>query len=141
MRRRQAQRAAALVEFALAWPVAMLVVVASVEAAVWAAEAYAAHSAALAGAEAGSGAGASRLDATRVALRSLSASLVGTVPSEWCPSAPAAQEPAVWVCTIDLGGAIEVDVGGTAPALVPMGPGGGLPLRAHVVLPKEAFRT
>ena len=48
MRRRQ--HAAALVEFALAWPIALLLVLSTVEAAVWAAEAYAAHAATVAGA-------------------------------------------------------------------------------------------
>ncbi len=79
MRRRQ--HAAALVEFALAWPIALLLVLSTVEAAVWAAEAYAAHAATVAGARAGAIAG-------------------GTVP---------------------------------------LVPGTGLPLRAHVVLAKEKF--
>ena len=48
------QLAAALVEFALAWPIALVIVLASVEVAVWAEEAYGARSAALAGARAGS---------------------------------------------------------------------------------------
>ena len=36
---------------------------------------------------------------------------------------------------------IEVDVGGSVPPLVPLVPGGGLPLRAHLVLVKERFIT
>jgi hypothetical protein len=34
---------------------------------------------------------------------------------------------------------MEVDVGGAAPALVPILPAGGVPIRAHVVLDKERF--
>ncbi len=73
MRRRQ--RAAALVEFALAWPVALLIVLATVEAAVWATEAYAAHAATIAGARAGAIAGGTAQVASAVTLRTLSASL------------------------------------------------------------------
>jgi hypothetical protein len=34
---------------------------------------------------------------------------------------------------------MQVDVGGSAPALVPFGPPEGLPLSAHVVIQKETF--
>ena len=47
--------------------------------------------------------------------------------------------PAVWVCACDLGSAIQVDIGGVVPALVPIAHEGGLPLSAHVVVQKEAF--
>jgi hypothetical protein len=132
------QCAAALVEFALAWPVALLLVLATVEAAVWAEEAYAAHAATVAGARAGAIAGGTALVASEVTLRILSASLVGVVPRPWCPGA-IPPSPPVWVCATDLGQSIEVDVGGSVPALVPLAPGTGLPLRAHVVLAKENF--
>ncbi len=132
------QRAAALVEFALAWPVALLIVLSTVEAAVWAAEAYAAHAATVAGARAGAIAGGTAEVASAVTLRTLSASLVGVRPAAWCPGESAAPPP-VWVCASDLGGSIEVDVGGRVPALVPLAPGPGLPLRARVVLSKEKF--
>ena len=136
MRRRQ--HAAALVEFALAWPIALLLVLSTVEAAVWAAEAYAAHAATVAGARAGAIAGGTAQVASAVTLRTLSASLVGVVPRPWCPGASLSPPP-VWVCATDLGQSIEVDVGGSVPALVPLVPGTGLPLRAHVVLGKEKF--
>ena len=132
------QRAAALVEFALAWPVALLIVLSTVEAAVWAAEAYAAHSASVAGARAGSIAGGTAEVASAVTLRVLSASLIGVVPARWCPGSRPVSPP-VWVCATDLGASIEVDVGGDVPALVPLAPGAGLPLHAHVVLAKEKF--
>ncbi len=128
---------AALVEFALAWPVALLVVLASVEAAVWAAEAYAARAASLAGAHAGAVARAGSVVATQVALTALSSSLIGVRPGPWCPGETASPPP-VWVCAIDRGTAVEVEVGGTAPALVPL-LDRGLPLRADVVVQKEEF--
>ena len=138
MTRCHRQRAAALVEFALAWPITLLLVLGAVESAVWAAEAYAARAASLAGARAGSVAGGTPTVASDVALRVLSASLVGAHPRAWCPDRLTAP-PTVWVCAIDLGSAMEVDVGGTAPALVPLVAGGGVPIDVHVVLQKEVF--
>ena len=110
----------------------------TVETAVWAAEAYAAHAATVAGARAGAIAGGTAQVASAVTLRTLSASLVGVVPRPWCPGASPLPPP-VWVCATDLGQSIEVDIGGSVPALVPLVPGSGLPLRAHVVLAKEKF--
>lgn len=130
-------KGAAILEFALAWPVALLLILGSVELAVWAAESFAARSAALAGARAASAAGSPDV-AAAVTLRSLAPSLVGVRPVAWCPGHVEAVPP-VWVCAVDLGSAVEVDVGGSVPALVPIAPGGGLPLHAHVVLQKEAF--
>ena len=132
------QRAAALAEFALAWPVALLIVLSTVEAAVWASEAYAARAASLAGARAGAVAGASAAVARGVALGSLGSSLVGVEPRPWCPG-DGPLPPPVWVCAEDLGQSIEVDIGGNVPALVPIVGSAGLPLHAHAVLPKEAF--
>ncbi len=130
-------RGAALVEFALAWPLALLVVLASVEAAVWAEEAYAARAASLAGAHAGAVARAGSAIASQVAVTALSSSLIGAAPRAWCPGETASPPP-VWVCAIDRGTAVEVEVGGTAPALIPLFDR-GLPLRAHVVVQKEKF--
>jgi hypothetical protein len=138
MTRRRSQLAAALVEFALAWPIALLIVLATVQAAIWSSEVYVARASSLAGARAGSVMGGGSAVASQVALRSLSASLIGVRPSAWCPGGNA-PEPSVWVCATDLGAAIEVDVGGQAPALVPLLPAGGLPLSAHVVLQKEVY--
>jgi hypothetical protein len=125
-------------EFALAWPVALVLVLGAVETAVWGSETFAAQSAALAGARAGAVAGANPAIAVAVTLRALSPSLVGVTASSWCPqdSGPA---PPVWVCARDLGAAVEVDVGGVVPALVPIVHEGGLPLRARVVVEKEVF--
>ena len=134
----RAQGGAALVEFALVWPVALLVVLATVEAAVWSVEAYAARAAALAGARAGTVAGGTASAAAEVARRTLSSSLVGVAAADWCPGGPR-PAPEVWVCAVDRGTGVEVDVGGAAPALVPLVAGGGIPLQAHVILRKETF--
>jgi hypothetical protein len=71
-------------------------------------------------------------------LRTLSPSLVGVKASAWCP-AESGNSPEVWVCARDLGSAIEVDVGGVVPALVPIVHEGGIPVQAHVVIQKETF--
>ena len=125
-------------EFALAWPVALLLVLGSVELAVWGAEAYAVRSAALAGARAASVGGATPDMAARLAQRSLAPSLIGAAAILWCPGAP--NQPAgVWICAWDEGPDTEVDIGGSVPALVPMVMSAGLPVHAHVVVQKETF--
>jgi Flp pilus assembly protein TadG len=134
----RSQRGTALLEFALAWPVALLLVLGCVELAVWGAESYAARSAALAGARAASVVGSNPRIAALVTIRALSPSLVGVRATVWCP-AQGGVSPPVWVCATDLGSAMQVDVGGSVPALVPVGPGQGLPLHAHVAIQKEVF--
>jgi TadE-like protein len=133
-----AQRGAALMEFALAWPIALVLVLGAVQTAVWGSETFAANSAALAGARAGAVAGADPAVAVGVTLRALSPSLIGVAASAWCPD-ESRPLPPVWVCARDLGGAIEVEVGGDVPSLVPIVNQGRLPLHAHVVVQKEVF--
>lgn len=125
-------------EFAIAWPVALLLVYGAVETAVWGSETFAARAAALAGARAGAVVGADPAIAAEVALHTLSPGLVGVTPSAGCPDGPGPL-PVVWVCARDLGSAVQVDIGGTVPALVPLVHDGGLPLHAHVVVQKEVF--
>jgi len=133
------EQGTALVEFALAWPIVLLLVLGGVELAVWESEAAAARYAAVAGARAGTAAGAGAVvAASAVTLRVISASLVGTTASQWCPT-DARPAPGVWVCATDTGAAVQVDVGGSVPSLVPLVAGGGLPVRAHAQLRKEAF--
>jgi hypothetical protein len=132
------QRGAALAEFAVTWPLLLLTVLGATELAIWSVESAAARSAALAGAEAGSVAGATPATASSVAVAALRPALVGTAASAWCPGAGA--PPAVWVCAVDRGSAMEVMVDGLVPALVPLVPGrSGLPVRADVRIPKEVF--
>jgi TadE-like protein len=131
-------RGTALVEFALAWPVALVLVLGTVETAVWGSELFAARSSALAGARAGAVVGAGPAVAVDVTLRSLSPSLIGVRAAAWC-AGESRPHPAVWVCARDLGTAIQVDIGGVVPALVPGINEGGLPLQAHVVVQKAAF--
>ncbi len=140
MSRTGCMRGAAILEFALAWPVALLLALGCVELAVWSAESFAARSAALAGARAAAVAGSTPQIAALVTIRALSPSLVGTGAGAWCPGQGGATPP-VWVCAMDLGPAIQVDVGGSVPALVPVGLGKGLPVHAHVEMQKEAFTT
>ncbi|HUY72908.1 MAG TPA: TadE/TadG family type IV pilus assembly protein [Candidatus Dormibacteraeota bacterium] len=135
---RRARAGTALVEFALAWPAALLLALGCVEFSVWSAEALAVRSAALAGARAASVAGGGEIVASQVTLRALEASLVGTTAAAWCPG-QADAPPAVWVCARDAGLTMEVTIGGTAPAIVPLVAGAGLPLHAHVAVRKEIF--
>ncbi|MHB8611779.1 MAG: TadE/TadG family type IV pilus assembly protein [Candidatus Dormibacteraceae bacterium] len=138
MSRRRSKRGAALLEFALAWPVALMLALGCVELAVWGEESFAARSAALAGARAATAAGSSAQVATFVTMRVLAPNLVGARPAEWCPS-QAGSAPPVWVCSADLGSAVQVDVGGWVPGVVQIGMRQGLSLRAHVVIEKERF--
>ena len=134
----RSQWGAAILEFALAWPVALLLALGCVELAVWGAESYAARSAALAGARAASVAGSSPRIAALVTVRALSPSLVGVQAGDWCPG-QGGEAPPVWVCAKDVGSAMQVEVGGFVPALVPVGLGQGLPVRARVEIQKETF--
>jgi hypothetical protein len=131
-------RGTALVEFALAWPVALLLALGAVETAVWTSETFAARSAALAGARAATAVGGSPEVAAAMTRRVLAPSLVGVSVSEWCPGEPQTA-PALWVCASDLGDAIKVEIGGAVPAIVPLVGQAGLPLRAQVVVQKERF--
>ena len=135
---RRSSCGAALMEFALAWPIVLLLVLGAVQMSVWASEAAAARDAALAGARAGTVAGAGVDVATRVTLRVMSASLIGVSASAWCP-ADTRPRPVLWVCATDRGDLLQVDVGGAVPSLVPLVRGPGLPVQAHVVLNKERF--
>lgn len=131
-------RGAAIVEFALAWPIALLMVLGCVELAVWGVEVFAARAAAIAGARAASVAGSDARSGLAVTLRVLNPSLVGVTAAAWCPG-QGGRPPEVWVCAVDLGASVQVDVGGSVPSLVPLFPGGRLPLHAHTVLKKEVF--
>jgi hypothetical protein len=134
------QNGGALLEFAIAWPVALLLIVGSVQLAVWGSEAFAAKQAALAGARAGIAADGSIGLARSAALASLRPVLVGATAAAWCPSSGGAR-PSVWVCVTWSVMRVEVRVGGSVPALLPLLPGaGGLPLGADVTLERETFR-
>jgi hypothetical protein len=43
------------------------------------------------------------------------------------------------VCSADLGSAVQVEVGGSVPAVVPIGMRQGLPIHALFVIQKETF--
>jgi Flp pilus assembly protein TadG len=131
-------RGTALVEFAFAWPIALLLALGTIETAVWSSETFAARSAALAGARAAAAAGGTSEVAIAVTQRILSPSLVGVTLSAWCPG-ESQTSPALWVCAKDQGDAIQVEIGGAVPAIVPLVSQAGLPLHAHVVVQKERF--
>ena len=125
-------------EFALAWPIVLLLVLGAVQLAIWASESAAARGAALAGARAGTVAGAGADVAARVTLNSLTPALVGAGAAVWCP-ADSGRQPMLWICATDLGSALRVDVGGFVPSLVPIVSDRGMPIHARVVLDKETF--
>ena len=132
-------RGSALIEFALAWPIVLALVLGCVQVAIWATQALEVRVAALAGARAATVDGASSDVATAVALRTLAPGMFGVELGAWCPGDAASIRPAVWVCARDTAGAVEVTIGGASPSLLPLLPGAGLPLRADVVLQKEVF--
>jgi hypothetical protein len=105
---------------------------------VWTSETFAARSAALAGARAAAAAGGTPEVAVVVTQRVLSPSLVGVTASAWCPG-ESHISPALWVCARDSGDAIQVEIGGAVPAMVPLVSRGGLPLHTQVLVQKERF--
>ena len=126
-----------MAEFALAWPVVVLVTSVAIELCLWAALAAGARTAALSGARAGAIAGGSTSTATSVALASLRPVAFGVQPAAWCPGSPSM--PLVWVCVHDLGTSVEVIVGGQAPGLVPVPVAAGLPVHADVTVNREQY--
>jgi hypothetical protein len=136
--RERSNRGTALIEFALAWPIALLLALGTVETAVWGSETFAARSAALAGARAAAAAGGTPALAVDVTRRILSPSLVGVSTSAWCPG-QSQISPALWVCASDLGDAMQVEIGGVVPAIVPLVGTDGLRLHARVAVQKEVF--
>jgi Flp pilus assembly protein TadG len=134
------QRGAALAEFAVAWPVCLLVVLGTVQVGLWAEEAAGVRTAAAAGARVAAAPGVDSAAATATALAILRPSLFGVRPAAWCPGS-AGLAPRVWVCATTTMAAVEVRVGGSVPALVPLVPGGrGLPVAADAKLARERFR-
>ena len=132
------QAANALVEFAIAWPVALLLVAGTIQLAVWGSEAFVARQAALSGARAGSVAGGSSQVAEATALAVLRPVLVGTTAAAGCAIQRRGQ-PQVWVCVVWRSATVEVRVAGSVPSLLPLVPGGSLPVGADVTLAREVF--
>lgn len=130
-------RGTALIEFALAWPVALLLVLGGVEVALWASESLAARAAVLAGARAATVAGASPDTATVITIRALQPSVFGAKVVASCDRGGADAE--LRVCAHDLGSQVDVSIDGSVPSLAPLVSGRGLPISAHVVVRKELF--
>ena len=137
--RNRPQRGSTLMEFALAWPIVLALVMGFVQVVIWATESFEVRVAALAGARAATVVGASPDVAVAVALRTLAPGMFGVGLGAWCPGQPPSSMPQVWVCARDVGSAVEVTIGGAAPALVPLQARQGLPLHADVILQREVF--
>ena len=135
---KRTQRGSALAEFALAWPVVLLVVLGAIQLAVYGVEVYAARDSALIGARVGSESGSGSGPAAAAAIEALTPSLMETSAARWCPGDSSAQ-PQVWVCAQDRGASLEVSVGGSVPAIVPVPVAAALPLRADATVAKETF--
>ena len=131
-------RGQALVEFAVAWPVTLLLVLVCVQLGVFAAEAQAAREAALVGARSGTALGSGPAASAALAVDALRPWVIGAEVGAWCPGKP--DQPQVWVCGQGTGDWVDVSIGGRVPALVPLLPGGGIPLAADVRLDTERFR-
>ncbi len=130
-----------MLEFAIAWPICLVIVAGCIQLSTWGAESYAARQAALAGARSATAAGASADTAATVTIAALGRSLLGAHIARWCPGSAGAA-PDVWVCATAGAGVVEVRVGGSVPALLSLVPGGtGLPIGADVVLGQEAFQA
>ncbi|HEX6488375.1 MAG TPA: hypothetical protein VF137_05800 [Candidatus Dormibacteraeota bacterium] len=128
-----------MTEFALAWPVILLLVLAAIQIAVYGVEAYTARAAALIGARIGSESGGGSGPAATAALRSLAPALAGASAAAWCPSSSAPPRW-VWVCARDAGAAVEVEVGGQVPTIVPLPLAAALPVSADAKVAKETFQ-
>lgn len=133
------RRGAALVEFAVAWPVAVLLTAGGVQLTLWGAEVSAAHEAALAGARVGQAPGASAAQVKNAAQTVLRSWAGGVAPVAWCPGEEALQ-PQLWVCPGLTPALSEVRVGGDLTPLLALVPGGRLPFAVDVRLPREAYR-
>lgn len=133
------QRGDALVEFALAWPVAVLLTAGGVQLALWSAELSAVQEASLAGASIGQSPAASAAQVDDAALAVLRPWAGGVRPVSWCPGDPGVQ-PQLWVCASLTPAHVEVRAGGELQPLLALLPGRGLPFEAEVQLPREAFQ-
>jgi len=136
------QAGSALTEFALAWPIILLLVLAAIQVAVYGVESYSAREAALAGTRVGAERGATLALAQQAALRTLRPALPGGAESAWCPPVlgPGSPPRGVWVCASSRGADVEVRIGGEVPAVVPLPiVTATLPIAADAHLAREVF--
>ena len=140
---RRSQRGSTLTEFALAWPIVLLLVLVAIQLAVYGVEVYAARDSALIGARVGSEAGSGTGPAAGATIAAIRPSLVEATAIRWCPDPKTPGGPpnhGVWVCATDQGTNIQVTVGGAVPAVVPLPVSGGLPIGASATIAKETFQ-
>lgn len=127
-KQRRAERGSLLLEAALVFPALVLAALALLQCALWAhtvnvvddAGAYGVRAAAEWGGDPGSAA---------VSVRSLLVAGLGDYARSFA------------VRTDDLGDAVEVDVRGTIPILLPLPGAPGLPIAIHLVRPKDGARA
>lgn len=138
---RRKERGSALTEFALAWPLILLLVLSAIQVAVYGVESYSAREAALVGARIASERGAGLDVAQQAAIRALRPALAGASATPWCPPPPDGESPPpwVWVCAQNTSGGVEVRVGGQVPPVVPLPGGAALPISADARLAREVF--
>lgn len=136
------QRGSTITEFALAWPVILLLILIGVQVAVYGVETFACRSAALAGARIGSESGGGVAAAQAGALAAVTPSLVGASAAAWCPTLRGGTAPPrwVWVCAVDQPGAVRVVIRGTVPTVVPLPGATALPVSADAAVAKEVFQ-
>jgi len=137
----RAQRGSALTEFALAWPLILLLVLSAVQVAVYGVESYSAREAALVGARIASERGATLDVAQQAAIRALRPALAGATATPWCPPPPDGERPPpwVWVCGQNTPAGVELRVGGQVPPVLPLPGGAALPISADAQLAREVF--
>lgn len=133
------QRGSTLLEFALAWPVVLLLALGAVQLAVWVSEVYAVRAAAAAGARAGSAVGAGPVTAEQVTLAVLRPSLSGTRAEVGCARQPSPNPAGIRVCVIRSPAEVRVRVAGKVPTVVPV-LAQALPVAADVAVAVEAFQ-
>ncbi len=136
------QRGSTLLEFALAWPVALLLVLGAIQLGVYSVEVNAARAAALAGARAAATRGGTISQGTLVAVLALDPALVGVQATSYCQGGRGGPRnaPPVSVCTRTSAGLVSVVVSGKVPSLVPLvGPQLALPIYANAVVHSEVF--
>ena len=126
-------RGSALVEFALVWPVLLLLAFGSLQLSIWASVVEVSRYAAGAGARAGSIAGGGAQVAEAAAFGVLHQVGLGVRVASGCGAAPAG---GVTVCATVVASLVTVRVEGEVPLLLPL-PGGGLPVAIQASAPVE----
>ena len=134
-------RGSTLLEFAIAWPIMLLLVLGAVQLSILAVEDYSARAAAVAGARAGSATGGTTQGAEAMAVNALNPSLVGVRAVAYCASDDHAAPPPLWVCAESSPTEVTVTIGGTVPTIIPLlRLARGVDLTAQATIRREVFQ-